>query len=239
METKYDRPPGVLRPMLRAASFGSGATTLAQILTAKQQLELGSISTEIAFNRGVRIYEAGSPADFIFIVKEGVVKAFQDLPTGSERVLTFLFAGDVCGLAQDGRYVNSVKALTPTICFRIPIGALTDMFLGDSELELQFLIKVAHELREAQRQQIILTRQQAHARVAMFLRMLQLRDGKESPRIELAMSRRDIARYLGLSDEAVSRAAARLNREGIVAFPGRHVAQILDRSRFEQLALAA
>src|SRR5687768_10624822 len=135
METKYDHPPRVLRPMLRAASFGSGDTTLAQILTAKQQIELGSISTEIAFNRGVRIYEAGSPADFAFIVKEVVVKAIQDLPTGGERVLTFLFAGDVCGLAQDGRYVNSVKAVTPSICFKIPIGALTGMYLRDSEPE--------------------------------------------------------------------------------------------------------
>jgi CRP/FNR family transcriptional regulator len=154
-------------------------------------------------------------------------------------VLAFLFAGDVFGLAQDGRYVNSVKAVTPIICFKIPIGALTDMFLRDSELELQFLIKVTHELREAQRQQLILTRQRAHARVAMFLRMLQRRDMNESSRIELSMSRRDIAQYLGLSGEAVSRAAARLSREGIVAFPRRHVAQILDRSRFEQLALAA
>ena len=225
--------------MLRAASFGSGDKGLVQILTEKQQTELGRISTQIAVRRGVSIYEADSPADFVFIVKEGVVKAFQELSTGSERVLAFLFAGDVFGLAQDGRYVNSVKAVTPTICFKIPIGALTDTFLRDSELELQFLVKVTHELREAQHQQIILTRQRAHARLAMFLRMLQLRDGNESSRIEVPMSRRDIARYLGLSGEAVSRAAARLSREGIVTFDGRHVAQILDRTRFEQLALAA
>src|SRR5688572_11856164 len=239
METQHDRPPRVLRPMLRAASFGSGDKPLMQILTVKQQTELGRIATEIGFRRGVSIYEADSPAHWVFIMKEGVVKAFQDLSNGSQQVLAFLFAGDVFGLAQDGRYVNSVKAVTPIICFKIPIGALTDMFLRDSELELQFLIKVTHELREAQRRQIILTRQRAHDRVAMFLRMLQLRDVDASSRIELPMSRRDIARYLGLSEEAVSRAAARLSRERIVAFHGRHLAQILDRTRFEQLALAA
>jgi CRP-like cAMP-binding protein len=224
--------------MLQAASFRGGDKAPVQILTAKQQTELGRISTQIGFRRGASIYEAGSPAHCVFIVKEGVVKAFQDLPNGSQRVLAFLFAADVFGLAQDGRYVNSVTAITPTVCFRIPIGALTDLFRRDSELELQFLIKVTHELREAQRQQIVLTHQRAHARVAMFLRMLQLRDVKESSRIELSMSRQDIARYLGLSGEAVSRATARLSREGIVAFPGRHVAQILDQSRFEQLARA-
>jgi CRP-like cAMP-binding protein len=154
-------------------------------------------------------------------------------------VLAFLFPGDVFGLAEDGRYVNSTQTVTPTTCFKIPIGALTDIFLRDSELELQFLIKMTHELREAQRQQIILTRLEARARVAMFLRMLERRLGKNSSRIELAMSRMDIARYLGLSSEAVSRAFGRLRREGVVAFPTLHVAQILDRHRFEQLALGA
>jgi CRP/FNR family transcriptional regulator len=73
----------------------------------------------------------------------------------------------------------------------------------------------------------------------MFLRMLQRRNGHDSSRIELAMSRLDIARYLGLSSETVSRATARLSREGIVAFPSPHVAQILNRSRLDRLALAA
>jgi CRP-like cAMP-binding protein len=145
----------------------------------------------------------------------------------------------VFGLAEDGHYVNSAQAVTPTTCFKIPIGALTDVFLRDSELELQFLVKMTNELREAQRQQIILTRLGARARIAMFLRILERRLGNDSSRIELAMSRTDIARYLGLSSEAVSRAFGRLHREGIVGFPSLHVAQILDRHQFERLALGA
>ena len=73
----------------------------------------------------------------------------------------------------------------------------------------------------------------------MFLRMLERRLGNNSSRIELAMSRTDIARYVGLSPEAVSRAFGRLRREGIVAFPNLHVAQIVDRRHFERLALGA
>ena len=210
-----------------------------QILTEKQQTELGSIATEVTFRRRVNVYHADSPAQSVFIVKDGMVKAFQDLPSGRQRVLAFLFPGDVFGLAEDGHYVNSAQTVTPTTCFTIPIDALTDIFLRDSELELQFLIKMTHELREAQRQQIILTRLGARARVAMFLRMLQRRDGRDSSTIELAMSRTDIARYLGLSSEAVSRAFGRLSREGIVAFPSLHVAHILNRSQFDRLALAA
>jgi CRP/FNR family transcriptional regulator len=244
MDTKHVRPAAAsgraLRPVLRATPFGKGNNkAMVQVLTEKQQTELRSIATEVPFRRGVSVYHADSRAHSVFIVKEGMVKAFRDLSNGRQPVLAFLFPGDVFGLAEDGHYVNSVQTVTPTTCFKIPIGALTDIFLHDSELELQFLIKMTHELREAQRQQIILTRRGARARVAMFLRMLQRRDGNDSSRIELAMSRLDIARYLGLSSEAVSRATARLSREGIVAFPSLHVAQILNRSQFDRLALAA
>ena len=243
METNAVRataPSGrALRPVIRARPFGSGShKAMVQILTEKQQAELGSIATEVQFKRGASVYAADSRAHWVFIVKDGMVKAFQDLSNGRQRVLAFLFAGDVFGLAEDGHYVNSVRTVMPTTCFRIPIDALTDMFRRDGELELQFLVKMTHELREAQRQQMILTRLEAHARVAMFLGMLQRRDGKHSSRIELAMSRLDIARYLGLSSEAVSRATAKLSRDGIVTFPTPRVAQIINRSQFERLALA-
>jgi CRP-like cAMP-binding protein len=229
-----------LRPVLRATPFRQGNDkAMVQILTEKQQTELGTIATEVSFQRLVNVYHRDSPARSVFIVKEGMVKAFRDLSSGRQRVLAFLFPGDVFGLAEDGHYVNSTQTVTPTTFFKIPFGALTDVFLRDSELELQFLVKMTHELREAQRQQIMLTRLGARARVAMFLRMLERRLGNDSSRIELAMSRTDIARYLGLSSEAVSRAFGRLRRERIVAFPTLHVAQILDRHRFEQLALGA
>ena len=224
-------------PTVRARPFGNGHhNEIVQILTEKQRTELGSIATEVRLKRGVNVYEANAPAHSVFIVKEGMIKAFQDLANGKQRVLAFLFAGDVFGLAEGGYYVNSTQTVVPTTCFKIPIGALREMFRRDGELELQFLVKMTHELREAQRHQIILTRLGAHERVAMFLRMLQRRDVHESSRIEVAMSRLDMARYLGLSSEAISRATARLSREGIVAFPSLHVAQVINRSRFERLA---
>ncbi len=231
--------PRRLRPLLRAAPFGSGKNkAMVQILTEKQQTELASIAREVHFRPRATVYTADSPAHSAFIVKDGMVKAFRDLSSGSQRVLAFLFPGDVFGLAENGSYVNSVQTVTPTTCFKIPVSALTDMFVRDGELELQFLFKMTHELREAQRQQIILTNRDARGRVAMFLRMLQRRN-EDSSHIELAMSRLDIARYLGLSSEAVSRATARLSREGIVAFPSLHVAQIINRHEFDRRQRAA
>ena len=107
-------------------------------------------------------------------------------------------------------------------CYRLPIDALTAALRRDAELEFQFLCKVTHALRESQRRGIILGRRSASGRFVMFLRMLE-RTGVNQPErtIAIPMSRSDIASYVGLSLEAVSRATGKLVREGIVSFRAR------------------
>jgi CRP-like cAMP-binding protein len=227
------------QPFLRANPFTSGDGNLEQLLTDKQQAELGTIATEVLLRARAPVYAAGSLAASIYIVQTGLVKVFRDLSNARQQVLAFLFPGDVFGLAENGRYVNSIETLMQTTIYEIPISAVTDMFRRDGDLELRFLYKVTHELREAQRHEIIITRRDAVGRVIMFLQMLERRDGANAERIEIPMSRKDVARYLGLSAEAVSRAIARLSRDGIVSFPRVHVALILNRPRFDQIALAA
>jgi len=227
------------QPFLRANPFTPGDGNMEQLLTDQQQAELQAISTEVVLRARAPIYAAGSLAASIYIVQTGLVKVFRSLSSGRQQVLVFLFPGDVFGLAEDGRYVNSVETLLQTTIYRIPIDAVTEMFRRDGDLELRFLYKLTHELREAQRQEIILARRDAVGRVVMFLQMLQRRNADNSDRIEIPMSRKDVAGYLGLSAEAVSRAISRLSRSGIVSFPSLHVARILNRARFEQIALAA
>jgi CRP/FNR family transcriptional regulator len=75
----------------------------------------------------------------------------------------------------------------------------------------------------------------------MFFSMLEHeRPGHEDKSlIVVPMSRSDIANFLGLSLETVSRATARLTRQGIIAVPHRHAVRVLDRARFEQLVASA
>jgi CRP/FNR family transcriptional regulator len=207
-----------------------------QLLTERQQLELGRIATEVSFRARAIVHRAHTAADDIFFVDQGVIKSFRDLPSGKRRIMTFLFAGDVFGLAEGGQYVNTTQAVTPARVYRIPYAALADTLRRDSELDVQFLYKVTHELRESQRRQIVVTRRDAPGRLAMFLRLLEHHQAGHSVRIDIPMSRGDIADYLSLSPEAVSRAAARLSHEGIVSFPSAHVAHVVNRARFERLA---
>jgi CRP/FNR family transcriptional regulator, anaerobic regulatory protein len=105
-------------------------------------------------------------------------------------------------------------------------------------------VKVTHQLREAQRHTINVTRQTATGKFAMFIKMLERdehwRAESAGPRtLMMPMTRTDIADYLGLSPEAVSRTTSRLVRRGILAFPDRHRVRILNPSELDRLAGAA
>ena len=140
--------------------------------------------------------------------------------------------------AQGGKYVNTVQAITRAACYRIPMETLTAVLRRDAELEFHFLCKVTHELRESQRRAIIIGRRSATGRIAMFLSMLESNNANEPTGdvIALPMSRSDIANYVGLSPEAMSRATGQLTKQGILKFEGPHAVRILDRHRFRGLA---
>lgn len=224
------------RPMLRAVPFGGASGQIVQLLTERQQAQLAAIATEQRVTPRTVIYRADTTAECIFLVQTGVVKSFRDLPSGKRRVMGFLFPGDVFGLAEGGYYVNTTQAVTEGTLYRISRSTLADALRADNELELQFLCKVTHELRESQRQRIAMARRDAPGRLVMFLRMLESHRDGDSSRIEVPMSRADIGHFLGLSPEAVSRGTARLERDGVVSFLSAHVARVVNRSRFERIA---
>lgn len=211
-----------------------------ELLTARQRRQLATIATLVRLPARRTLFRENAPATAIFACTEGVVKAFRELPSGKRRIAAFLFPGDLCGLAENGRYLNTARTVTPAVFHRIRLDDLTNVLRGDAELQLHVLTKVTHELRKSQRHAMLLGRREAIGRFAMFLLMLEERTtrGARLPLIPMAMSRTDIADYLALSLEAVSRATADLVRQGIVAFPDRHTAKILDRDRLTRLAAA-
>ena len=228
-------------PSIRAITFGKSQDVGAKrLLTVRERQKLANIGTRMKVPARSILCREETDADWIFIVTEGVVKSFRELPSGKRRLAAFLFAADVFGLAENGRYVNTAQAITGVTLYRIPIDSLTALFNRDPELGFKFLVKATHELRAAQRRAIVLTRRDALGRLAMFLRMLEKDGPRVSERgvISIPMSRSDIADYLGMSLEAVSRASSGLARHGLVAFDGRHIVRIIDRKRFDELVAA-
>jgi CRP-like cAMP-binding protein len=222
--------------------FGrSAAGTPVRLLTDRQREHLATIGTPMRVSPRTTIYHEADAATSVYIVQDGCLKSFRELASGKRHVTSFLFAGDIFGLAEHGKYCNTLRTITRTALYRFDADTLAALFKRDPEIEFQFLCKLTHELRESQRQSIIVARRDASGRLAMFLDLLS-REGHYDPRpsatIRMPMSRADIASYVGLSPEAVSRACRDLKERGLVAFPARDSARILDRKRFDALVSA-
>jgi len=231
-----DSAPSRRGPSLRGVPFQdlSGAG-LVELLSEPQRHHLARLATVQHVSVRSTIYRAGGVADAVFIIAEGAVKSFRDLPSGRRRVAAFLFADDLFGLAAAGRYVNTTQAMTALTIYRLDLKNLADAFRHDGDLELRFLCKAVHELREAQHHALIVGRRHAAGRLAMLLHMLERNRTAQRGDVFIPMTRSDIANYLGLTLESVVRASRRLERQGIVDFVDRHHARIRDRHRFEEL----
>jgi CRP/FNR family transcriptional regulator len=221
--------------------YAANATRSRPILTAAQRRRLMALATRQRLPARTIIYREGDPLSDIFVVSDGLVKSFRELASGKQRIVSFLFPRDVFGLAERGRYVNTTRTVVPTTIYRLPQESLTTALQRDPDLQFRFLCKVTQKLRESQRQAIALSRRDAIGRVAMFLKMLeaQAADGNRDAAIHLPMRRADIADYLGLSPEAVSRAIRALSTRKLVTVLGASAVRVKDRDGFESLVAAA
>src|SRR6516162_149349 len=225
------RGPTIMVPALWASGENSGRP-----LTAEEQALLAVISTVVRFRRGERIYAEGDRADAVFNIITGVVKSCQTLPDGRQHIAGFLFADDLIGLAQNGVYVNSAEAVTAASLYRIPRAPLEARLRNYPDLDFQVISKLCHELREAQRHAVLLSEQHAIAKVGLFLQMLETHQaarGESAGEVYLQMTRRDIAAYVAITPEAVTRSLRELVRRGAIAFRDRRHVQIINRARLE------
>ena len=236
MEKRAASSPPVT-PTLRAIPFTASGGAEALLLSNAQREQLAQIGVRI----GQKVWTTfAHHADWVFAISDGCVKCYRELPSGKRALSAFLFNHDIFGLAENGRYVNTVQAISNVTLFRVPTMELAHLLKQDGNLQFQFLSKVTHELRSAQRRATMINRRDAVGRFAMFIALMGnrspvLTDGQE---VALPMARSDIADFLGLSLESVSRSAAELERSGLVKFEHRHLARILDGARMAKLVAA-
>jgi CRP-like cAMP-binding protein len=211
---------------------------ITRLLSEGERDLLAQISVTVRFGRGDTIYRADDPAAFIYNISSGVARTYRRLPDGTRAVIGFFFPDDLLGLAEEGAYVNSAEAVTATAAYRLPVPALENLLRRDPALEWHLLVKLCHELREAQRHMIILKQQGALARLALFLQMLdrsrQSRDGVIGE-IYLPMTRSDVADYIGFSLPAVSRSFRALAARHLISFRDRRHLLITDHAGLARL----
>lgn len=191
------------------------------------------------FAAGEPIVLDGDASAHVFNITAGSVKVFRSLPDGRRAVTGFLFRGDFLGLAQSERALFGAEALEPTTACRFPRKAFRNLLLEMPQLETELLERASHELEQAQDQLLLLSRKTALERLSSFLlglsRRAQERQEPADP-LRFPMIRADMADYLGLTTETVSRCFGRLKTSGVIRLLAGNQASILRPDRLAQLA---
>lgn len=178
------------------------------------------------------LFLEGDVAAHLFVVKSGVIKLYKQLNDGRQQVTGFVFGGDLIGLSIRECHMVTAEAVTGTSVCAVPRGRMRELVTAFPELEEQLLALVSHELSAAQDQLLLLGRRTAVERLACFLLLLSHRAverGQPASPVHLPMNRSDIADYLGLTIETVSRSFTRLVREGAIRLVDPHRVEVVRR----------
>lgn len=185
------------------------------------------------------VFGEGDPVSHIYRIETGVVCLFRVTCDGRRQVLGFAFPGDFLGLGSQGMHMVNAQAITLARLQSLPAGAVRDMARRDPEFSLRLYEAIAAELT-AMRGLLMTTGQRSAAeRVATFL-MAQSernrRNGGDPRSVDLPMTRGDIADFLGLTIETVSRTLTKFKSAKLIDLPNRSRARICDLAALERIA---
>jgi CRP/FNR family transcriptional regulator len=188
-------------------------------LDAHELRELQGLATQVYFRSGRTIFSESELAENVFGLSQGVVRLYKLLPDGRRHVVAFALPGDFLGMPLADRHNFSADAVGEVAVCRFPRGELTK-FIQSSPSFMRLMIEFAtRELDMAQDQLLLLGNGSAEERVAMFLvswrnRLAHLSVFSEN--VPLPMRRQDIADFLGLKLETISRTLAKLEQKNVI-----------------------
>jgi CRP/FNR family transcriptional regulator len=198
---------------------------------------LASVARKQTIPKGRGFIEEGDPARHFFNLNHGAVKLFKSLPDGRRQITGFMGAGDFLGLAAGQTYCFSAEALDEVRLCRFDRMELRQVFGAFPLLERRLLDVASHELVAAQEQMLLLGRKTALERFASFLLAWSGRSGPcaADSKLALPMTRADLADYLGMTFETVSRSISALKRRKLIDTDAAHHITILDPVGLEQV----
>ncbi|TGN90244.1 cyclic nucleotide-binding domain-containing protein [Bradyrhizobium yuanmingense] len=194
--------------------------------------------TEFSYRKGSEIYGEKEPAEYVYQVKSGAVRSYKLLSDGRRQIGAFHLIGDIFGLENGSEHRFTTEAIVDTTVRLIKRQSLENVAESDAMVARNLLSMTTSNLQHAEDHMLLLGRKTSLERVAAFLLEMDKRLTAAGV-MALPMSRRDIADYLGLTLETVSRALSRLHDLGVLGFIGNTQRQIvlLDRQQLASLDL--
>jgi CRP/FNR family transcriptional regulator len=209
------------------------------VLDAPELAQLKGLGWQLNLSAGQPLFHEGDPAPRVFTLTSGTLKLYKLLPDGRRQVTGFMYPGDFLGISVADEHAFTAEALGPSQLCWFARNRFDDFMDGHPEMERELYRLAAHELAAAQQQMVLLGRKSAAERMASFLIMLAekaQRRLRQTRFVELPMTRTDIADYLGLTKETVSRVLSLLRRNRLIRLETLDKIEILDRDALEQAA---
>ena len=196
--------------------------------STKRPLARWMTGVPVKFGGNCEIYGEREPAEYVYEVAHGAVRTVRVLSDGRRQIGGFYFAGDIFGFTDADEHSFSADAIVASTVRIIKRGALVHMANSDRELAEQLLIATAHENARLHDHALMLVKT-ATERLGSFLLEMAGRISIGGL-LELPMSRQDIADYLGITIETVSRTFTYLESRSAIALPNSRTVILRDRS---------
>ena len=204
-------------------------------VNSSEESALNRVSmNEFSYRKGCEIFGEKEPADYVYQVVVGAVRSYKLLSDGRRQIGAFHLAGDIFGLEIGTDHRFTAEAIVDTTVRLMKRCSLERVADNDALIARNLLSMTTSNLRHAEDHMLLLGRKTSLERVAAFLIEMDRRSTAAGI-LALPMNRRDIADYLGLTLETVSRALSRLHGIGVLSFIGNNQRQIVLRDR-EKLA---
>jgi CRP/FNR family transcriptional regulator, nitrogen fixation regulation protein len=217
------RPPGPLPFPPPQAGDGKGV--------GSGPVEL--MGAPMSFPRNGEIYGESEPADYLYKVVSGTVRTYKVLTDGRRQVGGFYVPGDIFGLETGEEHTFSAEAITECKVLVIKRSTLVALAGRDHDVAHQLWTITGRELQRVQ-EHIMLLVKSAQERVASFLLEMAERIAADNA-VELPMSRQDIADYLGLTIETVSRTLTILENAATIELSSSRRIVLRNRSALNRL----
>ncbi|HRO11112.1 helix-turn-helix domain-containing protein [Amaricoccus sp.] len=217
-----DRP----HPFLRQASTNAAASG-------------GRAAKELRLARGRALFYEGDRVEHFYEILSGTVRCCRIIHDGRRQIYRFVGQGGMIGLGCQDRYGYSAEAVTDVVARRHRLADLDAAMAADDAMRRGVLQALRDELAATRAQMLLLGRMSAAEKLASFLLALAGESADPDACIELPMTRSDIADYLGLTIETVSRKLNELRLLGVICLDTPTRVRITDLDRIEAIAEAA
>lgn len=220
-------PPTALKASCHTCSLSNLCLPLAIDDSELERLE-DIVQQGRIYTRGEHIFDQSTPFRACFAVRSGAVKTSIVAEDGEEQVTGFYLPGEIVGLdSMSGPdYACTAKALERTSICEFPVHKLEELTVKMPELQHHMYQLMGQEIRASHQMAMLLSKNTAEERIAALLMSLSSRFQRRrlsGIRFQLPMARNDIANFLGLAVETVSRVFTRFQNQGLIKAKGRDI----------------